>query len=908
MTLTAPAALWLLLAVPLVWAAQLVGRTNFNSRQRWLQAAVRSLLLVALAFALARPVISTASSRASVIYLVDVSHSISSAAIEGAAHKIDELNQQLRPDHHRVLAFAANALPLDDTNALRGLAKIEDAGKSRLDRSGTDLEGALAAARAELAPGHVPRFVLFTDGRPTAGDTAAAVARLSAEHIPVFVEPLAVRSLGDTWIESIELPSKIVAGGTFTATVVVGSQRPANATVEIFIGETPGGPSLRSPANAADTPSLPSRSSPASAAETPSLPSRSSPANAGERRLVATRQLSVDKGTTSASLDVVVDAPGASLMQAVVSVPGDPLTANNTLNRGIWTDPHPKVLYVEGRPASARYLSAALTASGYEVTVRPASGLPASVADLDPYDVVVLSDVRRAAIRETSMAALSEWVEQRGGGLLVAGGESVFGEGGYRKSPLERLTPVTFERRDEPEVALVLVLDRSWSMAGTSMDLCKSAAQAAVDVLTDEQLIGILTFNDSFNWDVTLRNVGRNRDAIRKRIDAIGPAGHTLIYPAIEQAYRALKPARARAKHVVLLSDGRSYPANYEELVRQMVDARITMSAVAVGPGADPELLGNIAKWGKGRYYAVSDAKELPQIFVKEAKNAATPAFDEKEIKPVVKSPAFLSGVDLARLPHLKGRNATVLKDTALQVLATDEDDPLLAFWPIGLGRTAVFASDVKDRWAADWVTWRGYGPFFTSVVRALERRRPSAMSLEVTPGPIRDGRRAIEVAVESRDPVGDYRNLIHPAVLIRSSARPRAEVSLPQVSPGRYASTVIVDAAQALTFEVDAREAGITSRLVLPDPAAEYRFRNVDEEALKSIASATGGTWMPTADALANHDGQARTERRPLWTALILAALVLWLVDITLRRIRLFESAANLQPSASSYQPSASS
>ena len=52
-------------------------------------------------------------------------------------------------------------------------------------------------------------------------------------------------------------------------------------------------------------------------------------------------------------------------------------------------------------------------------------------------------------------------------------------------------------------------------------------------------------------------------------------------------------------------------------------------------------------------------------------------------------------------MPKLKGRTATVLKDGAMELVATDEEDPLLAFWPIGLGRTAVFASDVKDRWAA---------------------------------------------------------------------------------------------------------------------------------------------------------------------------------------------------------------
>src|SRR6185436_20218528 len=97
-----------------------------------------------------------------------------------------------------------------------------------------------------------------------------------------------------------------------------------------------------------------------------------------------------------------------------------------------------------------------------------------------------------------------------------------------------------------------------------------------------------LTFNDKFDWDVTLRNVGKNRPDIRKKIAAIQPGGHTLIFPAIEQAYLALRKAKARAKHVLLLSDGRSYPNDYEGLVRKMSEARITVSTVAVGPSADP--------------------------------------------------------------------------------------------------------------------------------------------------------------------------------------------------------------------------------------------------------------------------------------------------------------------------------
>ena len=855
MTWTAPGALWLLLAVPLVWLAHLVARTNFNSRQRWTQAALRSLLLAALALALARPVMSASSTRQSVVYAVDVSHSVSGRAVEEAAARIDELTRTLRPAHSRIVAFGTTVATVENTAELRRLAQLDPSRTDQgLDRRGTDLEAALDGARARLAPGHIPRLVLFSDGQPTAGDTGAAVTRLAAERIPVAIEPLAARSLGDTWIDTLELPGRVSAGGSFVATVGIGSQREGTAVVELRLAGT----------------------------------------------VLARQPAAIVKGLTRVALTVSIESAGAHVLQAAVTMPADPFAANNTLERDSWVAPRAKVLYVEGRPSSARYLSAALTGSGFDVTVRPASGLPATAAQLDPFDVVVLSDVARTALPNASLTALSDWVETGGGGLLVAGGEAVYGEGGYRNTALERLTPVTFERRDEPEVALILVLDRSWSMAGISIDLCKAAAQAAVDVMTDEQELGILTFNDKFDWDVTLRNVGKNRPEIRKKIAAIAPGGHTLIFPAIEQAYLALRKAKARAKHVLLLSDGRSYPDDYETLVQKMSAARITVSSIAVGPSADPDLLRNIAKWGKGRSYTVADAKALPEIFVKEAKNAATPGFDEKVIVPIVKTPAFLTGMDLSRVPNLRGLTATVIKDTALEVLTTADDEPLLAFWPFGLGRTAVFTSDVKDRWAADWVKWGGYGPFFTAVVRALERRRPPAVALDVTPGPVHGAARSIAISVEARQPNGQYRDLLHPTVQVRSGKGGQsrsASVPVRQVAPGRYEASVVVDASQAVTISLAGADAqsldGPTVRHVVPDPAAEYRFRPPDEALLRSIASATGGAWHPDGPALAAAAGDSRTERRPVWPTLIAIALGLWFVDLLLRRVRVFEPSA---------------
>ena len=295
------------------------------------------------------------------------------------------------------------------------------------------------------------------------------------------------------------------------------------------------------------------------------------------------------------------------------------------------------------------------------------------------------------------------------------------------------------------------------------------AAQAALDVMTPEQSLGVLTFNDKWEWDVTLRNVGKHREEIRAKIAAIGPSGGTLIFPALEQAYLALRTAKARAKHVVLLSDGRSYPDDYEALVKKMAEARITVSAIAVGPSADQELLRNIARWGNGRQHMVADARELPQIFVTEARDAPTAGFDEKTFTAIVKRPAFLQDVDLGRLPPLGGVTSTVLKDSAIEVMATADGDPLLAFWPVGLGRAAVFASDVKDRWGAEWVTWRGYGPFFTAVVRALERQRRPPLGLELVPEAARGTARAVRLIAEARDPQGGYRDLLRPVFRVAS-------------------------------------------------------------------------------------------------------------------------------------------
>ena len=848
----APGALWLLAAVPLVWLAIRASRTNFNPRQRRVQAAVRSLLIAVVVLALARPIVSLGSSQLSVVYLVDVSHSISSRAIDAAAARIDELQAALDPAHSQILAFGGGVRMVQSTADLKLFGDVEQAttNGSSLQREQTNLEAALRQARAELRPGHQPRLVLFTDGHAQAGDVREAVAALARDGVPAFVEPMAERDLGDAWIDRLDVEPRITPRTLSTVGVVVGSQRPRNAMIELREGAT----------------------------------------------VLARQQVTLDRGATRVPMDIAFDRAGTHRLEARIAAEGDTLAANNQFSREALVVPAARVLYVEGAASSAQYLRDALRGSGLDVTVGTPATLPTDPASLSPWDVVIVSDVARAAMPEGAMNALQRWVEDDGGGLLIAGGDAVFGEGppgsvaGYRHSTMEKLAPVTFERKDEPEVALIIVLDKSWSMAGQQMELCKAAAQAAIDVLSDEQSVGVVTFNDEHHWEVTLRNVGRHRDEIRKAIASIEPSGHTLIYPALDQAYAALKTARARAKHVVLLSDGRSYPDDYETLARKMVDAKITVSSIAVGAAADVELLTNIAKWGKGRSYVVEDAREVPQIFVKEAKNAATPGFDEKTIKPVVKAPGFFGRLDVSQAPGLRGRTTTVLKEGALEVMATPDGDPLLAFWPVGLGRTAVFASDVKDRWATDWIKWPGYAAFFTSVVRALERER--SVDVDIVEGVVREGERPVTIGLDMRDERGRYRDLVSPIVTITPESGAAVDVPARQVAPGRYEASVRAPAYEVVSVTVRDAAPQTPGRLIIPDVAAEYRFRPPDEALLKSIAESTGGAFRASPEAI-RASVAGRAARRALWPALVVFALLLWMGDVVLRRVRILERAS---------------
>ncbi|MDQ3070400.1 MAG: VWA domain-containing protein, partial [Acidobacteriota bacterium] len=729
------------------------------------------------------------------------------------------------------------------------LATLEKDGAAidRLQRGESALGPALDAARRALLPGHAARIVLFSDGHPTDGSSALALSRLSEQRIPVHTFPSIVRNLRDSWVDDVRLEAVPVQGERAAVVVTMGAQEETSGRLELLVDGV---------------------------AE-------------------SARDISMGAGMSDVRMDATFDAAGPQTLEARWTPRSDTLADNNARRAAVDVLPPTRVLYVEGRPASAGYLRGALTREGMQVTLAPAASLPTRREGFAAYDAVIVSDVERKQISDTQMAALDQWVNDDGGGFLMIGGESVYGKNGYNDSTIEKILPVTFEIKEKPEdIAMVIVFDKSWSMAGPKIELSKEAAVAAVNVLADNHKLGFVVFNHLFEWTFKIMEVGPNRPKIIQALRAIEPSGHTIIFPAIEQAYLALKEVDAPVKHVILMSDGRSYADQYETLIKKMVDEKMTVSSIAVGTEADRELLRNIAVWGKGRNYEVDDPREVPQVFVKETEQSARPALSEKPFKPAVKDASLFDGLDLRSAPELSGYTGTKLKDTATELLATDREEPLLAIWPYGLGRTASFSSDAKDRWASRWIAWKGYGPFWTRVVRAVRRQPvpPLQVSIERQTRP--HGVVAATLRLDARTADGGYQNLLRPSFTVRGGNGAERKIDARQIAPGAYEADAVLDGATSYTVTADGLADGAAppALLVAANYADEYRFRPADPRALSAMSIATGGRYEPEPSMLRPGRDDRSTVPTRLWPALLVAALAAYLVDLLMRRVRVFE------------------
>ena len=502
-----------------------------------------------------------------------------------------------------------------------------------------------------------------------------------------------------------------------------------------------------------------------------------------------------------------------------------------------------------------------------------------------------MSDVPASFLSRSQMRIIRSYLSELGGGFVMTGGESSLTLGGYLNTELADVLPVRLDldkKRTNPSLALALVIDRSSSMEGEDITLAKEAAKAVVGLMDAGDRVAIIAFDATPAVLVRMQSA-RNRVRIVRAISRLRSGGGTAIYPALQAAYDQISPSSAAIRHVILLTDGQSERAGCRDLVEVLAAEGITLSTVAVGRDADRGLLSALAEAGNGRSYYAANMRSVPRLFVKETQTVARRSLVEEPFRPVPKGRfRSLGGVNLRRTPYLLGYVTTRPRKGAELLLTTEQGDPLLARWKVGLGTALVWTSDIKNRWALEWVRWRKFGPFWAQIVRDTMRQRTD-LGFDLTTDVERGQVRLTLDAIDSSD---RFVNSLDTTVEVRGPKGLRATVQLQPEAAGRYGARFPLphfgSYSLKATHSKGGKRLGTTLGGVANPYPAELLHHGVNAALLRQVALRSGGRAQVEPQRIYQAEGEQMRSHKELRLRVLLAALALLLVDLLLRRVRL--------------------
>ena len=683
--------------------------------------------------------------------------------------------------------------------------------------------------------------------------------------MPRTFEPAA---RGDVLVEAVHLPAEMRLGETFEVAVDLDATEPGPVTVQLL-------------------------------------------ENGELNTLEPSREVELRGGRQQIRMQARVTKPGPVVFTARLDPEG--LAPARNARRG--NDEAAVVGEVRGRPkvllagtGGDEALASALRVDHLDVDVVGGAALPDTFEKLRSYDLVVFSDLPARSVSGPAREALDRWVRDGGGGFIMIGGEHSFGLGGWGGSLVESLLPVRFEgerQREQPKLALVLVIDKSGSMSSEDkLDLVKEAARATARTLDPTDELGVIAFDSRPHVLVRLQPAS-NRIRIAADIRRLSSGGGTNALPALREAYLQLAGSNALVKHVILLSDGQSPENGINALLGDMRDADITVSSVGVGAGAGKDLLRRIASRGRGRFYYSHDGTDVPRIFSRETREVTRNAAVEQSLLPrVAKNVQALRGIDFSGAPGLRGIVPIKPKPMAETLLRTHLGEPLLVRGRRGLGRTAAFASDAKARWAARWLPWSGFAKLWSQIARDTMRQGATLLggaTIDVVPA---TDEGAWRVVVDVEAPEG-FANDLAGEVEILDPALPEGDpgakttVPLQLAAPGRYEAEIRgVRAGQRLVTARLYDESQAPRRLAaeaVSQVSVPYPTELLPEQLVprvEALAEAGGGvppTGPITTVLETPGDPGGRTRSKPLWPHVLWGLLIpLLIVDLLLRRVTL--------------------
>ena len=172
---------------------------------------------------------------------------------------------------------------------------------------------------------------------------------------------------------------------------------------------------------------------------------------------------------------------------------------------------------------------------------------------------------------------------------------------------------------------LVLVIDRSGSMAGAKLATAIESAAYLARRLSPTDELAIVTYDDEVRLNVPLAPVGTTAAQLEVALRGIYPGGMTNLsggwLKGLEQLRRV--PGGTGPKKILVLSDGLANrgitePGVLVQMAHGASDDGVGTTTIGFGDGFDEDLMTGMADAGAGNAYFAATPEEAPGIFADE--------------------------------------------------------------------------------------------------------------------------------------------------------------------------------------------------------------------------------------------------------------------------------------------------
>ncbi|MBU3206017.1 VWA domain-containing protein [Clostridium algidicarnis] len=811
-------------------------------KRNTLAAISRIIIFTLLCLALSGITIKLNIKDTSTLFLFDVSESNKEFKEEGEKFIKESIESMPKKNKAAVMVFGDGTILekfFSKGNAFNGISDIPLS-----TSTSTNIEDAITKALLTFPEESAKRLVIITDGEENKGSLLKTASSLETQNVEVKVYKVNKSEKPEVYVDKVSIPERINIGDEFSVVITIESNVKTSAKVSLY----------------------------------------------SDRTKKAEQSVDVEKGKNNFVFKDIQDSGGFKSYKVVIEPTLDSEVKNNEYLTFTNAEEKPKILLIESKDGEGKELENIFSTLSVNYSKINSKEAPRNLKEMLEFKSIITANVHIDDINKGFVDNLEDYVKEYAGSFIATGGEDSFALGGYLNTPFEKVLPVYMDMRGKkeiPKMALALVIDHSGSMGGgeniTKLALAKEAAEKAVETLRPIDDIGVLAFDDSFNWVVPIKN-SKDKEDIKSKIRGIDVNGGTSIYPALKEAYDGLKNNDAKIKHIILLTDGQDGFNQYEDVLSTGNDEKITLSTVSVGSDADKTLLQNLASLGGGRSYHTDIYTDIPRIFAKEIFLSSKSYLNNREFTPKLTSPHnILNGVAKDGFPTLLGYVGSSAKETSSIILSSDEDDPILTAWQYGLGRSVAWNSDMAGRWSKNLSSWNKTTKLWQNILN---------WSIES----YGDGEGIISVNITGKQAFIEYETKNKGEsqkvnALVTSEKGEKSDLYLEVTKPGKYSG--VLDLKETGFYSLNIREIedekviNSQNTTIAMQYSPEYKFFK-DKGALDKLVEETKGTFVKSSDEIFNSSLESVWSRIDLSNILLSMALVLFIIDIAYRRLNL--------------------